>query len=335
MVSIIVPVYNVEKYLARCLDSLIYQTYRNIEIIVVNDGSTDSCTSIIRQYAIVDTRLKVINKQNGGLASARNAGVAISNGDYIWHVDSDDYITSDGLEKMVEVARRDKCDIVVSGHNNVPDENKINEYFYAGPKFNKIISGKEALCLMLCTNIGGDVWTKLYKKELYTDHKIVQNEEFSAPEDVLLNYQLFLHAKRISPLEHVSIFHIYRVNSLSSQAKAKMNHFLIQHHLGLVYIANYGFPDDNVKYAYYGYIGSDFLRCYKCYNMELLKKIGITRIKDYKKYLYYLSCYSRIRDNEVRLSFKRRYIYAVFKNVFIRILASSVLKIFSLTFKKK
>lgn len=89
-ISIIIPIYNVEKYLKRCIDSIVNQTYKNTEIILVNDGSPDNCGEICDEYAKIDSRIKVIHKENGGLSSARNAGIDISSGEYIMFVDSDD-----------------------------------------------------------------------------------------------------------------------------------------------------------------------------------------------------------------------------------------------------
>ena len=214
----------------------------------------------------------------------------------------------------------------------------MTDYFYVPPKFDKTISGCKALCLMLCTNIGGDVWAKLYKKSLYTQYAIVQKEEYSACEDYLLNYQLLSKAQTVSPLNFATINHIYRsCGSLSSLAKQKNRDFLVSHHLGYLFMANYGFPTEDIKNAYYGGVGSDFLNCYSSRNSELLTKInnrGGVNYKKIKKYLYYLSCYSRVNDRDVKLSFKRKYIYALFGNVLIRSLTACLLKLFSLTFKK-
>jgi len=220
LVSIIIPVYNVEQYLARCLDSIINQTYQKTEIIVVNDGSTDSCPDIIQEYEKKSNKIKVLNKPNGGLESARNAGVKLSTGKYIWHVDSDDYTDILSLEKMVARAIKNDCDIVISGYKTFPDDSKP-DYFCSLPKFNETISGEKALCLMLCTRVGGDVWTKLYKRSLYTQNAIVQKEGHLSCEDYLLNFQLFSVAKTISPLNYKTINHIHQSGSISFQTKEK------------------------------------------------------------------------------------------------------------------
>ena len=110
-VSVIVPVYNVEQYLARCLDTVLAQTYENLEVICVNDGSTDNSLNILEHYARFDSRIKIVNKENGGLGSARNAGIKEAEGKYILFLDSDDYIASFAVEHLVKNAEKNNADI--------------------------------------------------------------------------------------------------------------------------------------------------------------------------------------------------------------------------------
>ena len=117
--SIIVPIYNVEALLPRCIDSLIGQQYQNIEIILVNDGSTDSSEAICREYLNRDSRIKLINKENGGLSSARNTGLKLCKGEYIFFVDSDDYVTSDFCSVGVDGFLNHNADVVIFGFNNI------------------------------------------------------------------------------------------------------------------------------------------------------------------------------------------------------------------------
>ena len=112
-ISIIVPVYKAEKYLPRCVESLLSQTYRELEIILVDDGSPDNCPEICDGYAEKDSRVKVIHKENGGVSSARNAGLEAASGDYITFVDSDDYVDGQMYEKMLSVAEEYSCDVVM------------------------------------------------------------------------------------------------------------------------------------------------------------------------------------------------------------------------------
>lgn len=115
LVSVIVPVYNVERYLNKCVDSIINQTYKNLEIILVNDGSKDNCLSICREYEKVDKRVKVIDKPNGGLSSARNAGLKIATGDFIFFIDSDDFIENNSINILLETQAQTNADITFIG----------------------------------------------------------------------------------------------------------------------------------------------------------------------------------------------------------------------------
>lgn len=113
-VSVIVPVYNTEKYLARCLDSVIGQTERNLEIVCVNDGSTDGSAAILERYAAADPRVQVVTQENGGLSAARNSGLDVATGEYVMFVDSDDWIPSDAVAKMLRAAEESCAPVVVS-----------------------------------------------------------------------------------------------------------------------------------------------------------------------------------------------------------------------------
>lgn len=104
LISVIVPVYKVEEYLARCVDSILGQTYRNLEILLVDDGSPDRCGEICEEYAARDTRIRVIHKENGGLSSARNAAIDVAQGEYLGFVDSDDWIEPETYEALLEMA---------------------------------------------------------------------------------------------------------------------------------------------------------------------------------------------------------------------------------------
>jgi glycosyltransferase involved in cell wall biosynthesis len=332
LVSIVVPVYNVEKYLPKCLESLINQTYTNTEIIVVNDGSTDGSLAIIQDYAKKDERMRIVNKANGGLPSARNAGVAVAMGEYIWHVDSDDYAELDSVEKMVSVAQKDNSDMVVTGYKIVPNPNAPEVFTYVSPRFNEVITGHDALCRMLCFNIGGDPWAKLYKRTLYTKNHIVQKESYGAPEDALLNYQMFAVAKRVSPLEAVTIHHIYREGSVFSKSEMRDVKKRALSHLDLLSMFDYGFPQKDIEYAAHGYVGIDFLDCYRQRNESLLKAINATSVKSFEQYLSYIADYRQIIGRVKSGKFKC--VCLLLYNKWIRKLAAYGMKLLYWTFRK-
>lgn len=115
MISVIVPVYKVEKYLRRSIESVLNQTYTDLEIVLVDDGSPDQCGMICDEYAQKDSRIRVIHKENGGLSSARNAGIKIAKGEYITFLDSDDYIENDAYETLINVAANTDADVIEGG----------------------------------------------------------------------------------------------------------------------------------------------------------------------------------------------------------------------------
>ena len=112
MVTAVVPIYNVEKYLPSCVESILAQTYQNLEIVLVDDGSPDRCGRICDEYAQKDVRIRVIHKENGGLSSARNAGIEACRSEYITFVDSDDFLVADMIEKLLKAAQNEEADIV-------------------------------------------------------------------------------------------------------------------------------------------------------------------------------------------------------------------------------
>ena len=162
LISIIVPIYNVEDYLKRCIDSILGQTYKNLEVILVDDGSPDKCGKII------DSRIKVIHKKNGGLSSARNNGLDIATGDFIGFVDSDDYIERNMYESLIEALNNNNADIATCGiiREDTNTQHKIN---IRTPNTEKVYLDIDAIReILLSREIGISVWSKLYKREIFS-----------------------------------------------------------------------------------------------------------------------------------------------------------------------
>lgn len=162
LISVIVPVYNVEPYLRKCVDSILNQTYRNLEVILVDDGSPDGCPVICDEYAEMDHRVRVIHKENGGLSDARNAGMAVMNGEYLSFVDSDDLLPADAIETLHKIAVEENTDLVIGGHNrfeDVPAESSNVETFVQ--RWTPV----EAMADMLRNGCAS--WARLYRRELH------------------------------------------------------------------------------------------------------------------------------------------------------------------------
>ena len=167
-VSIIVPIYNVEKNIYRCIESIIKQTYTNIEIILVDDGSLDNCPKICDEYAKEDSRIKVIHKKNGGLSTARNSGLDIASGEYILFVDGDDYIHESTVEILIEKAIINNVDIVHFNFKSVDEEGNEIEIKNKDLDNNKILTSYETLCGYVKEyKIKVMAWNKLYKSDLF------------------------------------------------------------------------------------------------------------------------------------------------------------------------
>ena len=165
LVSVVIPIYNVEKYLKQCINSVINQTYSNLEIILVNDGSPDNCGKICDEYAQKDSRIKVIHKENGGLSDARNAGISEAKGKYITFIDSDDDVTADYVEYLYKLLSMNKTKMAIATHTLVSGEKRINTGI--GYK-EKVLTTEECLERMLCEEgFSISAWAKLYDKELF------------------------------------------------------------------------------------------------------------------------------------------------------------------------
>ena len=187
LVSVIIPAYNIEDYIGRCLDSIISQTYKNLEIIVVDDGSRDHTGEILDNYAKKDRRIKVIHKENGGVSSARNKGIEAAEGDYIGFIDGDDLIESEMYKTLVDLLEEENADIAHCGYQMVfPD--RVDYYYNTGKK--KIQTTEEGLKDLLSGEmIEPGLVNKLYKKELIKNCRL--DETVKINEDLLMNYQLF------------------------------------------------------------------------------------------------------------------------------------------------
>ena len=195
LVSIIVPVYNVEKYIHKCLNSILNQSYYNLEVILVDDGSTDKSGEICDEYALLDKRIHIIHKENGGLSSARNAALDIVSGEYIAFVDSDDWIEREMIEKLVEKAIEEEADMVQCGFRYVNEHNDIK-----GTNSSKgiVISNNESLIDLYFSQkiIDVVVWNKLYKKYLFDNIRMFEgrnNEDTMIMPEILLQVGKFIN----------------------------------------------------------------------------------------------------------------------------------------------
>ncbi|MPS63476.1 MAG: glycosyl transferase family 2 [Chryseobacterium sp.] len=210
-ISIIVPVYNVENYLAKCLDSLVNQTYQNIEILVVNDGSTDDSGKIINDFSVkFPEKIKAFYKKNGGLSDARNVGIDNATGDYIGFVDSDDYVLETMFEEMLDLAEKHSAEMVICNIQKVDERGNVIQ------KLTQIPNMPEKIDLETHFSVFSDIsyfaCNKLFKKELFETKRFKQGISF---EDIQLIPKLLLECKTIAQTQHFHYQYLERQNSIS------------------------------------------------------------------------------------------------------------------------
>lgn len=207
-ISVIIPVYNVDKYIEKCVLSLVNQTYQNIEILLIDDGSPDNSADICDQLSVEFDMVSVLHKKNGGVSSARNAGIDISKGEYICFVDGDDYVSEDYVSDMVNVAMATDADIVTTNQFKVWDNGKSEELFDFGLPLGEYIikSGIDTLSDMLYgKTCYATCCCKLYKSEIFKD---IRFPSLSMGEDSFTMYSCFLKANKVAHLHKPNYFYL-------------------------------------------------------------------------------------------------------------------------------
>ena len=202
-ISVIVPVYNTEKYLPKCLDSLVNQTYKDIEIICINDGSKDNSLNVLKDYANKDKRIKVIDQENQGVSCARNAGIDIAKGKYISFIDSDDYVGLDMYRNLVNSLKDEEYNILAFGYDVV--DPKTGE----SRKGSDIKNGIFDTCDFLDDDSLHGVLTTLYKRSFIYENKLRFIPGISYGEDKLFRQMCFLKAEKMKIINQVFYHYIY------------------------------------------------------------------------------------------------------------------------------
>lgn len=210
LISVIVPVYNVEKYLERCLNSIVNQSYENLEIILVDDGSTDNSGIICDKWAEKDDRVVVIHKKNGGLSDARNWGMKEAHGAFIGFVDSDDWIAKDMYEKLINAIERDGSDIAACGVQMVWEDSEKTEMLTHNRSC--VLSNQEAQEKLIEESLVlHPVWYKVYKREVIADISFERNRYH---EDVFWTYKVLGNTNTLSIIEDVGYYYWQRKGSI-------------------------------------------------------------------------------------------------------------------------
>ncbi|MBR5512195.1 MAG: glycosyltransferase [Bacteroidaceae bacterium] len=207
MISIIVPIYNSEKYLNRCINSILVQTFTDFELLLINDGSTDSSGDICNEHAKKDSRIRVFHKKNGGVTSARRLGVEESKGEYISFVDSDDNLYPKSLEILINNITSNDIDIVVSDIAN-----------------ESIISGQEFVKNSLLWRVQASVWGRLYRKDLFDNTSFDVSRNLIVGEDLFMNIKVGLKARLVKCINQ-SVYNYYKnPNSITCTRSASLEY---------------------------------------------------------------------------------------------------------------
>lgn len=241
-VSIIVPVYNVEKYINRCIDSILSQTFTDFELILVDDGSPDKSGEICDEYAKKDKRIKVIHKKNGGLSDARNVGLEIAKGDFIGFVDSDDYIELDMYEKLLEACEENNSRIAMCGRFNVFGE--VIEPFFSFSGY-KIWKSKEAIeNLLTWDNIDSSSCDKLFNRELFRDIRFPVGKY---NEDIYVMTRIIHNSGKVVHIGEAKYYYYHRPNSITTELFSEKKLDLLEANYEVVKLVNDYYPELKLK----------------------------------------------------------------------------------------
>lgn len=227
-ISIVIPIYNAEEYLANCLESIVMQTYGNLEVILINDGSTDSSKSILQKYVNVDNRFRYFSQINAGPSVARNLGIKEAKGDYLSFIDADDWVSPDYLEKLITAMLNKDTDLVCAGYYEVnprfPKGLKLHDF--QQELFNTNIT-KQTYQSNLFNGVSGVLWGKLFKKEIFHYNNIQLHPKLKLSEDLLavLEYSRFINKVFIIP-DAIYYYNRMRESGLSGVLNIEKYHSL-------------------------------------------------------------------------------------------------------------
>ena len=229
-ITIIVPVYNVEKYLRECIDSIINQTYKNIEIILVDDGSKDKSGAVCDEYAAIDSRIKVIHKKNEGLGFARNSGLEITDGEYVTFIDSDDKADSDLIQSLVDCVKDSACDTCIGGFKRITEDGEVTFKENYG---NKLFTGSDVYNNLFARMLGSSpekhdaikmsVWNVLYSVKIIKENNLrFPSEREFISEDIIWNSEYFKYSQKAMLTDSTAYNYRITPSSLTQKYKPDM-----------------------------------------------------------------------------------------------------------------
>lgn len=314
-ISVIIPVYNVEKYLSFCLDSVLLQDFDNYEIVVVNDGSTDSCGEILKEYAENYDKIHLVTQENKGLGGARNTGIDNSQGEYLLFIDSDDSMKPHTLSRLYKDATENQVDIVWFGMDYVCENGTVISTSRANENGYRIVTQEE--CPLLYVN-DSYAWNKLYKRELFIDNNI-RFPERAWYEDLKTLPKLVLHANKILLSDKVLYNYLQRADSIMHVPNADRNIEMID---AVSDVLNY-YKKQNVFDKYY-----EALEYMTVLHVLVLATLRVAAVNPKHKLLkkfndFACENFPNYKNNskiKTELSFRRKLIYELSKRKMYRAL---------------
>jgi glycosyltransferase involved in cell wall biosynthesis len=294
-ISVIVPIYNSEKFISKCVDSFLAQTYFDFELLLINDGSTDNSGRICDEYALKDNRIRIFHKENGGVSSARNVGIKNAKGKWIWFVDSDDSVQSQTLDSLSQYFE-DNIDCIMFGFKKLNAQNQII-YEYTGGRKNILLNNEESIkCLYssLFYPYQGYIWSKLFRKELISKESILFDEQIFFNEDRLFCLKYFAVMQN-KTFYTTTPYYYYYDNDSSAMANLKRQYnskFItdLDAFIKMQSIIKGKKICNLYKYARWGIVRSVFN------NLFLLKKYSIVDSEKETKLISLLKKNFRVRD---------------------------------------
>jgi glycosyltransferase involved in cell wall biosynthesis len=226
LVSIIIPIYNMEEYLRECIDSALKQTYKDIELVLVDDGSHDNCPQICDEYVALDSRVKVIHQENGGLSVARNSGLAMARGEYVYFLDSDDYIAENAIKELYDEAKNSNLDVVLFDGLVVDEGGKRDEdnhYYLRKGRYNNVYEGKTLFVEMTSNSDYRSAVPFLFIKKACLIKINLSFYKGIVHEDELFTFLLFMQCKRAGHLPKPLYYRRIRCGSIMSTPRTEKN----------------------------------------------------------------------------------------------------------------
>ena len=284
LVSVIIPVYNVEKYLRECIDSVINQTYKNLEIILVDDGSTDSSGKICDEYVEKDERITAIHQKNGGLSQARNRGLEESTGEYIYFLDSDDYISLDAIEKLYAIAETQKPDFVFFDAISFEDSSKgfDIEQRYKRNKIYNVNSGPNTLSVMQKNKEYHSAVYLMFFDKTFIESSSLRFVPNILYEDLVFTYQAYCKAEKVAQCCEALYFRRYRPNSIMTSQKSQKNFFSMHQVFKEIVLCSSDIANEPFAEEYISRCAFNVFNIYENLNFKD-KKICRKEIADFKK----------------------------------------------------